>query len=219
VLKSSIKSLNNNTYDEPLIEIKDSNEINIIIPNDGKEDIDKLHCLIDIYFSEEKKISILIDSLIISTYFDFYIYDYTKQGFVNDKMDIYIPSFENECEIELYFLVSIFIKEKINGLFNILDISEGVTIIESLNNIPIKKYHNYFSIKLKFDLYKFYNNKIAEFEFKINNFSKKIILYQKSQKISEVNIKLIKEIINNELREIKDIKNIRKDSLLISLFA
>ena len=55
ILKHTINSLNKNTYDEPLIEIKKSNELNIIIPNDRNEDIDNLHCLIDIYYTEKKK--------------------------------------------------------------------------------------------------------------------------------------------------------------------
>ena len=118
-LQFSITSLEKNTYDEPIIEIKNSNEFNIIIQNNNNniENVDILNCLIDIYITEEIKISILIDSLIISTYFNFYIYDYETKNFVDNKMDIYIPSFENECEIELYFLVNIFIKSNIIGLF------------------------------------------------------------------------------------------------------
>jgi hypothetical protein len=174
-LQFSITSLEKNTNDEPIIEIKNSNEFNIIIQNNNNniENVDILNCLIDIYITEEIKSSILIDSLIISTYFEFYIYDYETKNFVDNKMDIYIPSFENECEIELYFLVNIFIKSNIIGLFKISQISEGVTIINLSKEIKINSYENYFSIKLKFNLSKFFDNEIATFEFKINNLSKK----------------------------------------------
>ena len=89
LLKSRIISLEKNTYDEPIIEIKNSNEFNIIIQNNNNniENVDILNCLIDIYITEEIKISILIDSLIISTYFNFYIYDYGTKNFVDNKMD------------------------------------------------------------------------------------------------------------------------------------
>ena len=203
-LQFSITSLEKNTNDEPIIEIKNSNEFNIIIQNNnGKEDIDKLNCLIDIYFSEEKKISILIDSLIISTYFDFYIYDYETKNFVNDKMDIYIPSFENECEIELHFLVSTFIEKKI--LLDFLIFQKFLKVLLLLNHsneIKINSYENYFSIKLKFNLSKFYDNEIAVFEFKINDLSKKIQLFQKNQSIKNIDLKLIKKVIKMELKEI-----------------
>ena len=64
-----------------MIEIKNSNEFNIIIQNNNNniENVDILNCLIDIYITEEIKISILIDSLIISTYFNFYIFMIMKQ--------------------------------------------------------------------------------------------------------------------------------------------
>ena len=57
LLKSRITSLEKNTYDEPIIEIKHSNEFNIIIQNnnDDIENIDILNCLIDIYITEEIK--------------------------------------------------------------------------------------------------------------------------------------------------------------------
>ena len=89
LLKSRIISLEKNTYDEPIIEIKNSNEFNIIIQNNNNniENVDILNCLIDIYITEEIKISILIDSLIFSTYFNFYIYDYETKNFVDNKMD------------------------------------------------------------------------------------------------------------------------------------
>ena len=193
-LQFSITSLEKNTNDEPMIEIKNSNEFNIIIQNNNNniENVDILNCLIDIYITEEIKISILIDSLIISTYFNFYIYDYETKNFVDNKMDIYIPSFENECEIELHFLVNTFIESNIIGIFNISEISEGVTIINHSKEIKINSYENYFSIKLKFNLSKFFDNEIATFEFKINNLSKKIKLFQKNQSIKYIDLKLIK---------------------------
>ena len=129
-------------------------------------------------------------------------------------MDIYIPSFENECEIELYFLMNIFIKSNIIGLFKISQISEGVTIINHSKEIKINSYENYFSIKLKFNLSKLFDNEIATFEFKINNLSKKIKLFQKNQSIKYIDLKL-----NGIEKDLNDINNIEKNSLLISPFA
>ena len=126
-------------------------------------------------------------------------------------MDIYIPSFENECEIELYFLVNIFIKSNIIGLFKISQISEGVTIINHSKEIKINSYENYFSIKLKLNLSKFFDNEIATFEFKINNLSKKIKLFQKNQSIKYIDLKLIKEIKNGIEKDLNDINNIEKN--------
>ena len=51
----------------------------------------------------------LIDFLIISIYFDIYIYDdYETKNFIIDKMNIYIPHFKEKCENELNFLISTF---------------------------------------------------------------------------------------------------------------
>ena len=170
ILNHTIKSLDKNTYDKPKIEIKNSNEIDLTIQkNDSKiEDIDILNCLIEIFISENMKIPILIDSLIISTYFDFYIYDYETKNFVTDKMYIYIPTFDDECLISLNFLISTFNNLNIIGQFNILEISEGITVIESQKKMKINSNENYFTIKLKFDLTKFSDNDIAAFEFNIN---------------------------------------------------
>ncbi len=139
-----------------------------------------MNCLIEIYFSEKLKIPILIDSLIISTYFEFYIYDYEIQNYVIDKMEIYIPVFKNECEIKLNFLVSSFIDNNIIGLFKISEVSEGITIIEASNKIQINSYEKYFSVNLKFDMTKFNDKEIAVFEFQINDVIRKIELFQKS---------------------------------------
>ena len=73
-----------------------------------------------------------------------------------------------------------FIESNIIGIFNISEISEGVTIINYSKEIKINSYENYFSVKLKFNLSKFLDNEIATFEFKINNLSKKIQLFQKN---------------------------------------
>ena len=135
-------------------------------------------------------------------------------------MEIYIPSFEKECEIELYFLVSTYFEEKnINGFFNVSDISDGVIIIESLNQIPIDSYEKEFSIKLKFNLCKCFDNEIATFKFEINNLSKTIQLFQKNQSIKNINLQSIKKVINKELKEINNINDIERNSLLISPFA
>ena len=222
-IKHTITSLDKNTYDEPKIEIKNQNEFNLTIgKNEGNEnnieDINILNCLIEIYFSEKLKIPILIDSLIISTYFEFYIYDYETENFVMNKMEIYIPVFKNECEIQLNFLVSSFIDNNIIGLFKISEVSEGITIIETSKKIQINSYEKYFAVKLKFDMTKFNDKEIAVFEFQINDVIKKIELFQKSQAIENVDLKLIKEVDGKNGIEIKNLNDIKKNSLLISPF-
>ena len=97
-IKYSIKSLENNTSDKPDFQSSDSNEFNLIIKqndnNNNIQEIEILHCLIEIYIAKEIKIPMLIDSLIISTYFDFYIYDYASKTYVTNKMNVFIPTFE-----------------------------------------------------------------------------------------------------------------------------
>mgnify|MGYP002622861730 CR=1 FL=1 len=219
-LKHRITSLDKDTYDEPKIEIINSNEINLIIKKDEKniEDIDILNCLLEIYISEKIKIPILIDALIISTYFDFYIYDYETKSFVTDKMSIYIPTFEEKCQIELHFLVSTISGANIIGLFSIPEISEGISVIGLQNEMNLNLKENNFSIKLEFDMKVFNDNEIAVFDFSINNVVKKILLLQKTQKIKNIDLNLIKKVENKQQLEIHNLNEIEKSSFLISPF-
>ena len=221
VLKHTIKSLDKNTYDKPEIEIKKPEELILTIKdNEGTfNDIDIMNCLLEIYISENVKIPILFDSLIVTTYFDFYIYDYESKSFITDKMNIYIPTFNEKCEIELNFLVSTFNISNIFGFFEITEISEGVKKIDSPDKMKLNSGENYFSIKLEFDLTEFVDNEIAVFEFKINNMIKKIELFQKVQTIHNVDLSLLKKIEkDNNLIDIKNINEINKNSILISPF-
>ena len=221
VLKHMIKSLDKNTYDEPEIKIKNSGEIKLTIKNNKSNinDIDILNCLLEIYISEKLKIPILIDSLIVSTYFDFYIYDFETKKFLMDKMEIFIPTFEEKYEIKLNFLVSTFNVNNIIGFFKIFDISEGVKIIDAPDKMKLSSNENHFQVILEFDLGSFIDNELAVFEFKINDIIKKIELFQKRQEIKYLDLNLIKRIEdNNKLANIKTINDIKKDSILISPF-
>ena len=219
-LKYRITSLDKNTFDEPKIEIINSNEVNLIIQKDEKsiEDIDILNCLLEIYISENIKIPILIDSLIIPTYFDFYIYDYETKNFVTDKMSIYVPTFEEKCQIELHFLVSTISGANIIGLFLISEISEGISVIDSPKEIKLNLNENNFSIKLEIDMKVFNDNEIAIFDFSINNVVKKIVLLQKIQKIKNIDLNIIKKVENKKQLEIHNLNEIDKSSFLISPF-
>ena len=221
-LKHSIKSLDKNSCDKPEIEIKNETEINVKIKKNDDE-FSVLNCLLEIYISRNIKISILINSLIILTYFDFYIYDYETKEFVTDKNYIYIPTFEDKCEIELNFLISTFSGLNNIGLFKISDISDGVEEVPSENKIRINSKEKYIKKKLKFNMNIFDDEKIATFEFKINNVIKKIELFQKRQNIQKINnFKLIKTISDeNPKHIIENLNVIYKYSsyLLISPFA
>ena len=221
ILKPVIKSLSKNTYDEPEIVIKQSGDIKLTIANKGGNinDIDILNCLVEIYISEKIKIPILIDSLIVSTYFDFYVYDYETKNFIMNKMAIYIPTFEDKCTIEFHFLVSTFNVDNIIGIFKISDISDGIKVIDAPDKMKINSNENHFSVKLEFDLTDFIDNELAVFEFRINNIIKKIELLKKSQAIKDIDLKLIHKIENNKkLTNINNINNIKKDSVLVSPF-
>jgi hypothetical protein len=218
VLKYLINSLEKNTNDEPEILIKNSNEINLIIKKNNIEEIDVLNCILEFYITENIKIPILIDALIIPTYFDFYIYDYETKNFVVDKLNIFIPNFEDQCEIELNFLVSTFENVNINGTFKINEISDGISFDKNEIKMNLNSNENYFSIKLNIDLTLFNDNEIAIFEFKINNEIKKIKLLEKNQKIENINLNLIKIIENENKIEINNINEINENSLLISPF-
>ena len=163
ILKSSIKSLDKNSCDKPEIQIN-QNDIYLKIKQ-NENDIDILNCILDIYISENIKISILINSIIISTYFDFYIYDYETKEFIMDKNYIYIPSFEDKVTIELNFLVNTFNGINQVGLFNIEEISEGITVDSSPEKIEINSNEIYFKKKLTFDMEKFDDKEIAIFKF------------------------------------------------------
>ena len=221
-LQHRIKSFNDNTFDEPLIKNENSNKFIITLKrkNDKKDmyKIDILHCLIEFFVSEHIKIPILINSLIIPTYFDFYIYDFSTKSFLADKMNIFIPSFEKECEIKLYFLVSTFIDTNIIGTFTTIKKSEGVSIVESTKEINMNSFEKYFSIKIKINLTKFDDDKIATFEFKINSFSKKIELFQNNQNIKEIDIEMIKEIKDEKKINVNNLDDIEKNAILISPF-
>ena len=108
-------------------------------------------------------------------------------------MSIYIPTFKEKCEIEINFLVSTFSGSNIIGLFQVSEISEGISIIESPKEMKLSLNENYFSIKLEFNLTIFNDNEIGIFEFKINNVSKKILLVQKDQEIKNVDLNIIKK--------------------------
>ena len=138
-LKHSITSLEKNTSDEPLINFQQPNEIILKIKNDNKNinQIDCLNCLLIIYIIEKIKITILIESLIISTYFDFYIYDYESKNFFTDKMLIFIPNFEDSCQIDLNFLVSTFGGENIEGTFKISEFFEGISFEKNKFDIKL----------------------------------------------------------------------------------
>ena len=218
VLKYLINSLEKNTSDEPEIIIKNSNEINLTIKKNNIEEIDVLNCILEFYITENIKIPILIDALIIPTYFDFYIYDYETKNFVVDNLNIFIPTFENQCEIELNFLVSTFEGVNINGLFKINEISDGISFDKTEIKMNLNSNENYFSIILKIDLTIFNDNEIAVFEFKINNEIKKIKLLEKNQKIENINLNLLKKIENENKIEINNLKEINENSLIISPF-
>ena len=208
ILKSSIKSLDKNSCDKPEIQIN-QNDIYLTIKQ-NENDIDILNCILDIYISENIKISILINSIIISTYFDFYIYDYETKEFITDKNYIYIPSFEDKVTIELNFLINTFNGINQVGLFNIEEISEGITVDSLSEKIEINSNEVYFKKKLTFDMKKFEDKEIAIFEFTMNNITKKIELLEKKQKIENIQLNLIEkcEIKNKiNIKNIKDIDN------------
>ena len=50
-------------------------------------------------------------------------------------MNVFIPTFEQECVINFHFLISTFIDTNIIGTFNLLDLSEGVSVIDPINEI------------------------------------------------------------------------------------
>ena len=93
-------------------------------------------------------------------------------------MLIFIPNFEDSCQIDLNFLISTFGGENIEGTFKISEFSEGISFEKNQFDIKLTSNENYFSIKLKVDLTNFNDNEIALFEFKINNITKKILLLQ-----------------------------------------
>ena len=134
-------------------------------------------------------------------------------------MLIFIPNFEDSCQIDLNFLVSTFGGENIEGTFKISEISEGISFERNQFDIKLISNENYFSIKLKVDLTNFNDNEIALFEFKINNITKKILLLQNCYEIGKLNINLIKKIENNEEKQIQNLNEIKKDSILISPFS
>ena len=216
-LKYVINSLEKNTNDEPEILIK-NNEIVLTIKKNFDQ-IEILHCVVDFYLTENMKIPILIDSLVIQTYFDFYIYDFDTKNFVCDEAQIFLPNFEAKNEIELNFLVSTFEEANMNGTFEISEISEGISFDQNEIKMNLNSNENYFSVKLIVDLNKFYENQIASFEFQINHQTKKIKLFEKKTKINEINLNLLKKIENDKQTEINNLNQIKKNSILISPFS
>ena len=133
-------------------------------------------------------------------------------------MSIYVPTFEEKCQIELHFLVSTISGANIIGSFLLSEISEGISVIDSPKEMKLNFSENNFSIKLEIDMKVFNDNEIAIFDFTINNIVKKIKLLQKIQKINNIDLNIIKKVENKKQLEIHNLNEIDKSSFLISPF-
>ena len=205
-----IEGLENNNSKEPNIIIcKDNNEkenqktkIKILIPNNGKEK-SKMNIYVNIYFTENYKIPILIDSIVSPFDYSLLLFDYNDREFKEENCVIKY-NFENNTNENIIFKVFLkielqngFIGKYIESEFFVENKFENCFEILNIDEISNKKQinHNFtFEIKIKINNKQFPENEIPQINF--------ISIINKVKKGTD--IIFIKE--KNEFENIYDIK-------------
>jgi len=205
-----IEGLDNNNCNEPnIIMLVDDEEkgnekstIKIFIPNNGKEK-SKMNIYVNIYFTENYKIPILIDSIVSPFDYNLLFYDYNdkrfkeencviKYNFENNKngnkiFKVFIKFELQNGFVNKYLESEFYIENKFDKCFEILNIDE------ILNKKQIS--HNFtFEIKIKVNNKQFPENEIPKINF--------VSIINKVKKGSDITF--INE--ENEFENIYDIK-------------
>ena len=149
-LKIRIDSLEGNTAKEPKINIEDENSFILEMPTLENNEVKRINCKIECFLSQNYKIPIRIDSVIMPINFTFQIYDYSNHVFTSNRVNLLLPTGnyennnnfvkyfpENESEINLHLLISIPFKNK--------------RIKAVIRTKPNNRYNNHPPIQFDFD--------------------------------------------------------------------
>ena len=195
-----IEGLKNNNCNEPNIFIGDKEnekvEIKILIPNIGQEK-SKMNIYLNIYFTQNYKIPILIDSNILPFDFKLLFYDYNTLEY-KEENSIIKYNFENNInDIKIFYIYIKF--EFQNGFFD--KYLESEFFIEN----KFEKWFEIINIKDILNKKQVYHNFILEIKIKLNksnfppNEMHKIIFVSVINKIKkETDITFINDINNDE---------------------
>ena len=123
-IQTRIESLEGNTSKEPKIEWGDDT-LSVNLPGIENNEAKRINCKIEIYISQNYKIPIIIDSVIMPINYSFQIYDFLSHCFVSNKLELLLPTSNysygnfikylpnnNIIEIKLNLLISIPYKNK-----------------------------------------------------------------------------------------------------------
>ena len=189
IIKERIDSLEENTSKQPEINLEEDKLI-VNIPDIGKCEPKRIHCKIECYFSQNYKISIIIDSVIIPIYYTFQVYDFCNQSFTSNKIEILIPDGKSDDNFIKYLpendYLTIDILFKItfpykNKKFKALISAESSQELEyKSKEIIIEKEKTEFSCKIKINCKNIRYSKIATFKCSIENDIKEIKIIKKS---------------------------------------
>ena len=189
-IKARIVSLEGNASKEPKINIE-KHIVIVNIPEINNIESKRLNCKIECYISENYKIPIIIDSVIIPINYSFQIYDFLNHSFISDSINIIIPiSYpknyfikclpkNNKLEIELIFLINIpFKNKKIFALIE-TETNYNVTFEFSRKEIILEKEKTEFKCKVEINCDNLESNEIALFTCKIGDTTKRISILKK----------------------------------------
>ena len=234
-MQTRIESLEGNTSKEPVIELQDDT-LNIKLPKIENNEAKRINFRIEIYISQNYKIPIIIDSVIMPINYSFQIYDFINHIFVQNKLELLLPtsnysygnfvkylSNNNIMEIELHLLISIpyknkKIKAKIKTERGLNYHGKQYVFFEyEKKEILIEKERTKFTCKIKIDCGNIISNKIGNIICEFEGITKKIEIEKKdfncfNFKLEEIDVyKCHYNISNKTFRWDKIKKNEFKD--------
>ena len=104
-IKTRIESLEGNTSKEPKINIEEENSIIVNMPSIENNEVKRINCKIECYISQNYKIPIIIDCVIIPINYAFQIYDYRNHVLTSNSLSLLLPTgnYSNCSNFKKYF--------------------------------------------------------------------------------------------------------------------
>ena len=238
-IKERIDSLEGNTSKQPKINIEE-NKIIVNIPDVENNEPKRIYCKIECYISQNYKIPIIIDSVIIPIYYTFQVYDFSNHCFTSNNIEILIPSEYNKYDdnfikclpennyltLDIHFIINFPCKNK--KIKAIISAESKQELDFKKKEIIIENEKTEFSCRIKIDCGNFFYYDIATFKCSIENNNKEIKLVKKNlicnlKNINPKEMELFKYYYNDSYKsfrwdQIKEDNQINSEGIYIFPF-
>ena len=186
LIKTEYEALEGNNISEPMINQK-GNLLIIKIPSIDDE-IKRIKCKIECYINQNYKIPIRINSVIIPDNFDFLVYDYIEKYYTSNKINLILPTGNNQnnyfkkyssdaqyFEINLHLIIIIpYPKGTIKAKIKCKSNNEQIILEYPEKEIQIKEEQTKFSCKIKIDYGNIVSSELCTLECEIGKTTKHI---------------------------------------------